>query len=429
MLRAVRKSKFFSKFRESRKAARWAARKSLAAFKRARYKAKIIAITGSSAKSTTTELLRHIVAPDGRVVEQKPGNSELSTIATISNLRRYDDFVILEMGTKSPGVIPAIASVALPDIGIVTMVAMEHKSAFRELEAIAKEKGALVPFIRDGGLVVLNADDPNVASMRSLTTQKVVTFGKDKEADYMARDIILNANSGMSLTMIWKGNSLALRTKLAGEHFWLATLAAAATAIEMGIPPEKVAERIVSFEPVFGRCSRIQIPGGPVFIVDTIKAPWHSVTLAFDVLSRWHAPKKRLVLGHMSDFTSNAKYRDAYALARSIADQVIFVGNHSHRSKASDEDREEGRFMAFSTTKEAAEYIRSTATEGEVILLKGSTDLHLERIALAFRNPVKCWADACGSMVDCTMCGCWGSPYPEHRGRRRKGRNAPEYLK
>lgn len=74
----------------------------------------------------------------------------------------------------------------------------------------------------------------------------------------------------------------------------------------------------------------------------------------------------------------------------------MFVGDHSHRSKASRKDRDEGRFLAFATPFEVAEHIRRTATSGELVLIKGSSDLHLERIALSWTGDVKCWVPVCG---------------------------------
>jgi UDP-N-acetylmuramoyl-tripeptide--D-alanyl-D-alanine ligase len=108
----------------------------------------------------------------------------------------------------------------------------------------------------------------------------------------------------------------------------------------------------------------------------------------------------------MSDFSgSDQKYRLAYREARAVADQVIFVGNHAHRSKAPEADRALGRFFEFKDVLTAANFIRETAVPGELILLKGSVDLHLERIALAFVGQINCWINACGRPEGCRPCG------------------------
>jgi UDP-N-acetylmuramoyl-tripeptide--D-alanyl-D-alanine ligase len=204
-----------------------------------------------------------------------------------------------------------------------------------------------------------------------------------------------------------------LQTRFVGEHFWLPTAAAATAALSLGIDPGTVVRRVASFEPLFTRMSLMSVPNGPDFIVDTAKAPWHSIPAAFRVLEGVSAPRRRIVLGHMSDFSgSDQKYRDAYRLARSVADQVIFVGNHSHRAKASQADREGTHFLEFKDVRTAARFIRETAVPGELILLKGSVDLHLERIALAFESDVACWISACGKPEGCRQCGRWQVPQP-----------------
>jgi UDP-N-acetylmuramoyl-tripeptide--D-alanyl-D-alanine ligase len=255
--------------------------------------------------------------------------------------------------------------------------------------------------------------------MAAHTVERIVTFGQATRVDYRATDIHAAFPERLSLTIEWKGGRLALQTRYVAEHFWLPVTAAVAAALELGVPPQTVAERVVDCEPFHNRFNVASAPNGPQFILDTTKAPWHSVLLAFKALADADVPRKRLVLGHMSDFPgSDSKYQKAYAAARAIADQVVFVGDHSHRSKASQQDQDEGRFVAFATPFEVAEHIRRTATPGELILVKGSSNLHLERIALSWTEDVKCWVPVCGLREGCQACGLYGTPHEIHRGRR-----------
>lgn len=349
-------------------------------------KAVFVGITGSSAKSTVTGLLTHILSARGAVLGQVKFNNLRSIQKTVARSRRGYAFVVAEAGIGSRNSMQPMADALRPDIAVVTMVAIEHKSAFRTLETVAQEKGELVAALENEGVAILNGDDPHVATMAKSTKARVVTFGRTTECDFRATEVHAAYPERLRLTAIWPDGTLPLRTKFVGEHFWLPTLAAVATAIELGTPPDLIAERVASFEPLIERCGVLAIPDGPHFILDTTKAPWHSVRLAFEMVESATAPRKRIVLGHMSDFAgSDQKYRDAYRLARTAADQVIFVGQHAHRSKATQKDREEGRFIAFNTTEQASDYIHKTAIPGELILLKGSVDLHLERIALSWK--------------------------------------------
>jgi UDP-N-acetylmuramoyl-tripeptide--D-alanyl-D-alanine ligase len=156
--------------------------------------------------------------------------------------------------------------------------------------------------------------------------------------------------------------------------------------------------------------------GGPHFIVDAAKAPWHSLTLAFDMVARSTFARKRIVLGQLSDFAgSNNKYAQAYSGAREIADQVIYAGDHAHRSKANQADRDSGRFVELRTAKEVSDYVAQTAQPDELILIKSSSSLHLERVALAWTHNVQCWVPVCGKTEGCEQCGLYEVPFEQHR--------------
>jgi UDP-N-acetylmuramoyl-tripeptide--D-alanyl-D-alanine ligase len=215
-----------------------------------------------------------------------------------------------------------------------------------------------------------------------------------------------------------------LQTPFPGEQFWLPAAAAIVAALELGVPPEKIVARTASFEPLANRCQVLTTDGGPQFIVDTAKAPWHSLSLAFDMLAKSRSTRKRIVLGQLSDFPgSNAKYARAYGSAREVADQVIYVGEHAHRSKASQADRDNGRFVELRTPKEVSNHLKRTAEPGELILLKSSSSLHLERLALAWKHDVKCWIPACGKKEGCQDCGLFEVPFEEHADFVKKRRH------
>jgi UDP-N-acetylmuramoyl-tripeptide--D-alanyl-D-alanine ligase len=380
--------------------------------------ATFIGVTGSSAKTTTAALLGHILKGHDSVTERVDSNS-LMPLANTLRRAREDRYVVAELGLSKVGSIQLMAELLRPDVAIVTLIDLEHYSVFRTREAVAAEKGMLVSNIRPGGFAVLNADDQHVMAMAARTVERIVTFGQTTGVDYRATDIHAAFPERLTLTIEWKGGRLALQTRYVAKHFWLPVTAAVAAALELGVPPEAVAEQVAGCEPFPNRLSVAGAPDAPQFIVDTTKAPWHSVLLAFQALADAKVPRKRLILGHMSDFPgSDSKYRKAYTAARPIADQVVFVGDHSHRSKASQEDRDDGHFVAFATPFEVAEHIRRTAIPGELILIKGSSDLHLERVALSWTEGVKCWVPVCGLREGCEACGLYGTPYEIHSGRR-----------
>ncbi|MDG4874280.1 Mur ligase family protein [Mesorhizobium sp. WSM4935] len=394
---------------------------------RARSKATFIGITGSSGKSTAASLLGHILAGHARVYTRVLANTIKSLISTLCkrmNKSGEVDYVVFEAGAFGIDTIRPMAQMLKPHVAVVTMVRLEHLSSFKTLENVAREKRALVEALEPGGLAVLNADDPNVLAMASDAAHRFVTFGESETADYRVTGINAAYPRALHFTLHWRGGALKLKTPFPGEHFWLPTAAAAATALELGVPAQTVEERIATFEPLANRCHVLVVDGGPHFVIDTAKAPWHSLSLAFDIVAKSTAGRKRIVLGQLSDFAgSNAKYARAYSSAREIADQVIYVGEHAHRSKASQADRGSGRFVELRTPREVSDHLRRTAMPGELILLKSSSSLHLERLALAWTHDVKCWIPACGKKEGCQDCGLFEVPFEEHREFVKKRRN------
>ncbi|TPJ57452.1 Mur ligase family protein [Mesorhizobium sp. B2-7-1] len=405
--------------REIRNDLGWRLRRYRAERARARSKATFIGITGSSGKSTTTSLLGHILAGHGTVHAQVLANTLKALVRTLyKRMKRAGkvDYVVFEAGAFEPGSIRPMAEMLKPDVAVVTMVRLEHFSKFRTLEAVAREKKALVDALSAGGLAILNADDPHVLDMAAGARCRVVTFGQSQAADYRVTGIHAAYPDRLGFSLRWNAGAINVQTPFPGEHFWLPAAASIVAALELGVPPEKVAARTALFEPLSNRCKVQVTDGGPQFIVDAAKAPWHSLNIAFEMMAKAKAVRKRIVLGQISDYAgSSRKYRKAYAIARDIADEVIYTGDNAHRSRASDADRDSGRFVEIRTPKEVSDHIKQTAVPGELILLKSSSNLHLERIALAWTHDVRCWIPACGKQEGCYTCGLYEVPFEEHK--------------
>ncbi|WP_170118140.1 Mur ligase family protein [Phreatobacter oligotrophus] len=383
-----------------------------------------IAVTGSSAKSTTTLLLSHILKGQGSVETLVQAVDTSDIVKSVARLRRRTQYYVAELSVGRKGHLAHVVKMVQPDVAIVTFIGIEHYKEYRTRENIAAEKGLLVEALPGSGLAVLNADDDLTLAMRDRTTARTVTFGRGPDADFRATAISSRYPECLRLEVAWKGHVTPLKTRILGEHFWLPVTAAFATAIELGVPVEAAQEMIASFDPIPDRCQPFTTRAGPVFILDTWKAPWQTLGLAFDVVRQAEAKRRRIVLGMLSDYTGSpkARYRDAYRDAREAADQVIFVGDHAHRSMASQTDIETGRFVEGGSVKAVADLICQQAGADELILLKGSRNLHLERIALAFDHRVRCWEDRCGLEISCFDCGLFEHPFDEHAGLRNSRR-------
>ncbi len=310
-----------------------------------------------------------------------------------------------------------------PDVSIVTLVALEHSSAFRQIEAVASEKAAVVRSLAPDGLAILNHDDPLVCGMSAATVARTTSFGRDGGA-YRVGDLQVLSNGRLTMTISFGNQALSLNTRLLGAHNCLSVSAAATCALELGVPPRKVAERIATFEPVIGRMSVHEVAQGPKFILDTAKAPFHSICLPLETLRAMSAARKRIIIGQISDYRGNPrpKFRDTYRAARDVAQEVIFVGANAHKSQASAEDIAQGRFRAFDSVERLSAYLKETAIDGEVILVKSAQNMHLERLLFSMTDDVRCWPNDCGKKIPCQKCGLFQSPFHEHSGKIRRKR-------
>lgn len=406
-------------FRHVRDTHFFALKLSYAAARRRRMRSmQVIGITGSSGKSTTTALVSHILSGRHRVAWNRLDNHLSAVARTLRKAPGDTQFAVIEVSTGDAPRIGQTAQLIEPDVAIVTMVRLEHYKTFRTDEAIAHEKGHLVAALQKGGIAFLNFDDPLVMKMAERTEARVVTFGREPGADYVAKDVRSSLDHGLQMVVQGKGKSVHLTVDLHGEHFYLPVLAAVACTLEMGVPEAEIERRLTSFEGYPNRCGVIRIPNGPVFVVDTLKCPDHSVTLPMDLIGAEQAIRKTIVLGQISDYRGdpNKVYSRAARHALGVADRVILTGPTSHKARIPASEAA-GRVFRIPEVHEVADFLKRTALPGEIILLKSSQNIHLERAYFAFRQDVRCHAAECGRKSGCISCGLAGLPFSEHPRR------------
>ena len=388
-----------------------------------------LGVTGSSGKSTTTALIGAILRTQGKVKSQVMDNTINPLIHTVTrNLQA--DYVVAELGVGRKNQMAEMAGLLQPDIAIVTLVGLEHYSAFRSREAIAQEKGHLVAAVKPEGLAVLNSDDPLVLGMAALTTARTVTFGWAEAADCRILATTGAFPAGVTVRLGWRGQPFDIRTRFLGAHFAVPVAAAVAATIGQGVPLSVIIHTIEKFEPLHLRLSAHAVPAGPVFLADCAKAPLGTLQLAFDALHNATAPRKRIVLGTISDYSGSRRriYKKAAQAALAVADELIVITGQFSDSWINPTDLSSGRCRSFADTGEAALYIAQTATPGEVILLKGSQNFHLERIYLNMLEQVRCWITDCKYMSGCFSCALYGHDPAQHKRLLRQRRWRSKWL-
>lgn len=369
-----------------------------------------IGITGSAGKSTTKELLVGVLSYRGRGVAN-PGtlNMVAEVAKTILQATPWHSFCISEVGAPKPGSMDEPLALLQPSVGIVTVIANDHLAAYGSREAIAAEKGKLISTLPAKGTAVLNADDELVVSMLNNTRAKVLSYGVSPTADLRAEGITSTWPDRLAFTALYGTERVQVQTQLCGTHWIAAVLSAIGGGLATGMSLADCAAGIATVAPFEGRMQPVTTPDGVTFIRDDFKAPLWTVDACFDLMNSARARRKIIVIGTLSDYGqgtgASKKYAEVARLAQEIADVTVFVGPWaSSVFKARRAGQEDG-LHAYTSVRDASQFLNSNLKEGDLILLKGTTKQdHLLRIILAQGGGVECWRDDCMREQFCNEC-------------------------
>lgn len=356
----------------------------------------VIGLTGSSGKTTTKDLIAHLLEPTGQTVAA-PGsfNNAIGFPWTVLRAAESTRFLVLEEGARAVGHIAALCRIAPPRIGAVLNVGTAHVGEFGSQAAIATAKGELIealPAAADGGIAVLNADDPLVAAMAERTRARVVRTGTGADADVRATDVGVDAQGRAGFTLVVGGERHPVRLGLTGAHQVANALAAAAVALAVGAAPAEVAARLGSARPVSRwRMEVTERADGVTVVNDAYNANPESVRAALATLATMTAgvgQRAWAVLGPMAELGDRADDEHAAIGGRVVElgiDRLIVVG--AAASVVLDGAVRVGiardRSVQVPDIAAAVALLAPQLRAGDVVLVKASRVAGLERLAQA----------------------------------------------
>ena len=341
----------------------------------------LIAITGSAGKTTTKEILAHLLAQNFRVMKSAGNlNNHIGMPLQLLKLEAEHDIAVVEMGMNHPGEIRALGKLAHHDLAIVTCVAPAHLEFFKSVAEIARAKYELIESLHSGGTAVLNADDEYVSQFGRDFHGKVLTFGIKRPADVCAQNMELRGIEGSSFELVAGGVRETVSFPLAGEHNIYNALAASAAALDRGITPSQVASALSTVEPPDKRGQVLELVGTTI-INDCYNSNPSALKAMIDVLAGTKARRRILVAGEMLELgpSAEALHRECgvYAAEKKI-DVVIGVrGLAKFLSDAASDAGVEAHFME--TADQAGEWLARELRAGDAVLLKASRGVKLER--------------------------------------------------
>jgi len=347
--------------------------------------ARVVGLTGSCGKTTTKELIAAALGGAEPVLATRGNlNNHLGVPLTLVELGPDHAYAVVEMGANHGGEIEQLTRLADPDVGLVTCVAPAHTEFFGGIEGVARAKAELFSTMRSDAVAVVNLDDPCVRAMPR-RPRRAVTYGSDAAA---RPDVLLakveDAGGVQRIRIRAGGETVEASLSLPGSHNALNATAAVAAASAAGVSPAAAAEGLASVQPVKGRGAIVK--GRRLEVIDdTYNANPASVRAGLDLLCTLASGRRTVaVLGDMFELGGEAPALHGQVGERAAVagvDVLVAVGAHAPdvRSGALEAGMLPGGVSTFEGTDAAVEEIGGLLREGDIVLVKGSRGMKMER--------------------------------------------------
>jgi UDP-N-acetylmuramoyl-tripeptide--D-alanyl-D-alanine ligase len=355
----------------------------VAAFWRRKLKLRVIGVTGSVGKTTTKELAADVLSQ--RYITFKSSanfNNEIGLPLNILSITEAHERAVLEMGFYVPGEIALLADIALPEVGVITNIGTVHAERAGSQEAIYTGKAELVRALPEEGVAILNLDDPMVKRMADETKARAFWYGLDPKADLWADEVEGMGLDGVRFRLHYLGETLHVRIPLIGRHSVHTALRAAAVGLVEGLNWGEILAGLRIGNPQL-RLVAVQGKNGSLLLDDTYNASPESTAAALNLLEELDG-RKVAVLGDMLELGPYEEqgHRLVGNLAAKIADALITVGPRARiiAQTAEAAGLDAKAITQFEDSQQALVYLKETLAKGDVVLVKGSRAVQMEKI-------------------------------------------------
>src|ERR1700758_4391780 len=350
---------------------------------------KIAGVTGSVGKTTTKEILAALLGAKLRILKSEGNfNNEYGLPLTLFRLDETHQAAVLEMGMSRRGELARLAEIARPDVGVVTRVAPAHLEFFSSVDEIAEAKRELVEGLngRDS-TAVLNADDVRVAAFGAFAPGRVLTYGIEKAAFFMATEIEDRGALGSAFDCVSPEGRVRLELAVPGRHAVANALAALAAASVWGIGAAEAQSVFNTLRAPAMRGELLRFSNGAALINDSYNSSPAALQAMTELLAATPNFQRRiLVAGEMRELgtSSSQLHREAgqFAAKTGKVDWVIGVAGDASQivegAVGAGLPRAHTRFCA--APPEAAHFLETLVAPGDLLLVKGSRGVKMEQI-------------------------------------------------
>ncbi|MGM0442646.1 MAG: UDP-N-acetylmuramoyl-tripeptide--D-alanyl-D-alanine ligase [Fibrobacterota bacterium] len=345
----------------------------------------VIAVTGSNGKTTTAKMLRSVLSAGFRV-EGTVGNwnNHIGVPLSVLRLSSVADIAVFELGANHSGEIRELCSVVEPDMGVITNIGYAHVGYFGGIDATTRAKFELAQSVQEhGGVLYINGDDERSRAYCEKNGFDALSFGCREDVDIRAEDVSCSENGTYGFTY----DGISFELPLAGLHFVYALLPALALAQRLGVSVEAVQKEIAQLRPVSLR-GEIRSIQGMRWILDCYNSNPSSMEAALKMLRDIpvHGGRRVVIsgdMGELAEYTENLHRQTGYAIACHGVDICIGVGRWAQAlaEGAREGGLQEQQIHIFSDVDAVIAGLGELVHTGDLILLKGSRSVGLERVA------------------------------------------------
>jgi UDP-N-acetylmuramoyl-tripeptide--D-alanyl-D-alanine ligase len=358
-----------------------------AAWHRQRFTGAVIGVTGSVGKTTTRQMIQTVLGSKLRgTCSPRNYNNHVGLPLSMLQMEPDHDFVVLELGASGPGEIADLATLCQPTIGVITHVGDAHLGGFGSRQGIANAKAELLDALPADGYAILG-EDPWLMRLRNRSAAPTTMVGRGTDCDLIAKEVVLGQGA-----LSYMVRDVSFDVPVWGRHHLTAAMAALAVGLQLGCTLEETAQALGTFSAVPMRCEVTQVRAATI-INDTYNASPTSMLAALELLRDFDTRGRRIVvLGDMQELGDEAaaihRQMGDESVSRCGADLLIACGDYAPYVIAG--ARAAGMPASHSLvcrhTEETLSYLGQAILPGDVVLVKGSRALGMERIVQAMQT-------------------------------------------
>lgn len=360
----------------------------IARFWRRKLNLRVIGVTGSVGKSTTKEMIAEVLTTRFRTLKS-PGNlnNEIGLPMTVLRLSEGHQRAVMEMGFYVPGEIAFLCDIALPHVGVVTNVGTVHAERAGSQEAIARGKAELVQALPPApeGVAILNFDDAWVRKMEEKTKAQIFFYGLSPEAHLWADQVEGLGLEGIRFRIHYQGETLYVKIPLIGRHSVHTALRAAAVGLVEGMNWQEILEGLSQGHTQL-RLAAVRSVSGALLLDDTYNASPESMLAALNLLDELDG-RKIAVLGDMLELGPYERggHEMVGLRAAQVAGMLLTLGERAHiiAEAARKAGMKKSSVVEFDTLEPLVDWLNTNLSKDDVVLIKGSHGLRMERITNA----------------------------------------------